>query len=264
MTIIRQAAVAGKFYPENPRQLEEEVWQLMDTADVVACQPKILIAPHAGYEYSGRVAASAYATLDSTRSEISRVVILGTCHTSPERKIFASSADSFETPLGSIQTDRDSVQLAIQNGIASVNDEAHLFDHAIEVQLPFLQLALEDFKIAPFLVCTVPTEKVSRLLHLMWGGRETLILVSSDLSHNLSYDEARAVDQQTADAIVHLEDKILDQTRACGCCAIAGAIQVAREKSLECIQLDLRNSGDTTGFLDRVVGYGAFAFCSVD
>lgn len=262
MNIIRRPAVAGKFYPQEPRQLEHDVRQLLDSAEVVQCQPKILIAPHAGYEFSGPVAASAFATLEWRRAEIQRVVILGTCHTSREPIIFTTRADSFETPLGSIKTDASSIQLAVRRGFAVMDDQVHQFDHAIEVQLPFLQLTLDSFEIAPFLLRNVHAEQVARLIRLLWGGSETIIVISSDLSHYQRYDRALEIDEQTAKSIVHLDHKSLDHSRACGFPAIAGALLVAREKSLQCMKLDLRNSGDTGGRKDRVVGYGAFAFFS--
>ena len=264
LNIIRPPAVAGKFYPQEPRQLENDVRQMLDAADVVECRPKILIAPHAGYEYSGPIAASAFATLESGRGAIQRVVILGTCHTSRDPIIFTTSADSFETPLGSIKTDASSIQLAVGQGLAALDDQVHQFDHAIEVQLPFLQLTLDSFEIAPFLVRNADTEEVARLIRLLWGGAETRFVISSDLSHYQRYERALKIDQQTAEFIVQLDHMPLDQSRACGFRAIAGALQVAREKSLQCMKLDLRNSGDTSGHKDRVVGYGAFAFCLND
>jgi len=260
LNIIRPTEVAGKFYPQNPRKLENDVRHMLDAANVVECQPKILIAPHAGYEFSGPIAASAFKTLESRRAMIQRVVILGTCHTSPDPIIFAPNADSFETPLGSVKTDTSSIQSAVSQGLAVLDDQVHQFDHAIEVQLPFLQLTLDSFEIAPFLVRVAPVEQVARLLRLLWGSSETMIVISSDLSHYLRYDKALAIDQQTAERIVELDENVLDETRACGFRAIAGAIQVAREKSLQCVNLDLRNSGDTSGPKHRVVGYGAFAF----
>jgi AmmeMemoRadiSam system protein B len=264
VSIIRRPAVAGKFYPLNPRQLENDVRQMLAAAEVVKCQPKILIAPHAGYEYSGTIAASAFATLESQRAVIQRVVILGTCHTSREPNIFATNADSFDTPLGSIKTDACSIQLAVGRGLAVLDDQPHQFDHAIEVQLPFLQLMLDSFEIAPFLVSAAPTDQVARLVRLLWGGPETIFVISSDLSHYHSYEQARAIDQQTSESIVQLKHTSLDQTQACGFRAIAGALQMARERSLQCMKLDLRNSGDTGGRKDRVVGYGAFAFFASD
>ncbi len=260
MNIIRPPAVAGKFYPQNPRQLENDVRHMLDAANIVECQPKILIAPHAGYEFSGPIAASAFKTLESRKAMIQRVIILGTCHSSPDPIIFTTNADSFETPLGSVKTDTSSIQSAVSQGLAVLDDQVHEFDHAIEVQLPFLQLTLDSFEIAPFLVRVAPVEQVARLIRLLWGGPETIIVISSDLSHYESYDRALAIDQQTAELIVELDGTMLDKSRACGFRAIAGALQVAREKSLQCVNLDLRNSGDTGGPKNRVVGYGAFAF----
>ncbi len=260
MSIIRPAAVAGKFYPRDPLQLENEVRQLLDAAETVQCQPKILIAPHAGYEYSGPTAASAFATLLPHHGTFQRVVILGTCHASNDSQIFTTTADSFETPLGPVNTDTASVQAAIAEGLALANDQVHQFDHAIEVQLPFLKLILDSFEIAPFLVQSAPADDVASLIRLLWGGDETLFVISSDLSHYHAYEHAAALDRKTAELIVDLNDESFDQTRACGHRAIASAIQVAREQSLRCVQLDLRNSGDTAGSKRRVVGYGAFAF----
>ncbi len=262
MSIIRRAAVAGKFYPENPIQLETEVLQMLASARPPDCTPKILIAPHAGYMFSGPIAASAYATLKPRREEITRVVILGTCHVPGITKIATTEADSFETPLGHIQTDMQSIHAAVHGSLAVVHDKAQQLDHAIEVQLPFLQLCLDEFTIAPFLVSSeTPTRQVTELIELIWGGDETIFIISSDLSHYQTFDQATSIDRQTAEFIVRLNDSKLNVERACGFRAIAGAIQVAQKQTMKCILLDLRNSGDTAGSHDRVVGYGAFAFC---
>ena len=264
LNIIRRPAVAGKFYPQDPHQLEQEIRQLLAAVPVVACLPKILIVPHAGYQYSGPVAATGFATLNPLRGTIQRVVVLGTCHSRREPLIFTSNADEFETPLGGIKTNINSIELALSHQLAVLDDEAHRFDHAIEVQLPFLQVQLDSFELVPFLVATSPIEQVANLINLLWGGTETLFVISSDLSHYHPYSEALELDQQTAESIVQLDDRALNEQRACGFYAIAGALQVARQKSLQVLKLDLRISGDTGGPHDRVVGYGAFAFCQTD
>lgn len=261
MNIIRRPAVAGKFYPQDPHQLESDVRRMLDSAQVVDCQPKILIAPHAGYAYSGPVAATAFASLGSQRHTIGRVVILGTCHTRGDPLIFATHARCFDTPLGAVNTDLASIESAVREGLAVVDDGAHRFDHAVEVQLPFLQVTLDSFELAPFLVGGAPAERVANLIRLLWAGPETIFVISSDLSHYLPYDQASETDRQTAEMIVALDGQSLDRKRACGFRAISGALQVAREKSLSCLSLDLKNSGDAGGPRQRVVGYGAFAIC---
>lgn len=259
MTTVRNPAVAGRFYPADAAELTATVTTLLgETAGQGIAAPKALIVPHAGYMYSGPVAASAYACLVPYRDRYSRVVLLGPCHRVPLRGMALSSADVFRTPLGDVAVDGDAASQLDIPGI-QVSDLPHEHEHSLEVHLPFLQQVLDSFRIVPVVVGDASSERVAALLSRLWGGPETLIVISSDLSHYLRYGEASTRDAATCHKIEHLETNI-DHNQACGATPIRGLLLVAREKGLHARTLDLRNSGDIAGDRQFVVGYGAWAF----
>lgn len=260
MTRIRQPAVASHFYPDDPRELARQVDDLLERAEARSDAPKALIVPHAGYIYSGPVAATAYAALKGSASRIRRVLLLGPAHRVALRGLATSSADAFATPLGSIPLDRAAIDLALQLPQVREMDEAHRMEHSLEVQLPFLQRLLSDFTLAPFVVGDADAETVSAVLELLWGGPETLVVISSDLSHYLDYDRARAIDATTSAAIEALAPGDIGREQACGRNPINGLLNAARKHGLKAETLDLRNSGDTAGPRNQVVGYGAYVF----
>jgi AmmeMemoRadiSam system protein B len=256
----RQPAVAGTFYPDNPGLLRAQVEKLLAAARPAEVTPKALIAPHAGYIYSGPIAASAYATLAPRANEITRVVLLGPSHFVPFGGLALPAAGAFATPLGDIELDRAALALLAGHPAVRVLDAAHAREHSLEVQLPFLQVALPAFKLVPLAVGHATPEQVAGVLDALWGGPETLVVVSSDLSHYRSYEAAAVIDAETAHAIEHLDERPLDGEHACGCHPIAGLLHLARRRGLRVVALDRRNSGDTAGDRRRVVGYGAWAF----
>jgi AmmeMemoRadiSam system protein B len=259
MTVVREPAVAGQFYPEDPGELRSLVNSLLDAADCKADEaPKALIAPHAGYIYSGAIAASAYACLSPYRDAYSRVVLLGPCHRVPVAGMAVSGADAFRTPLGDVPVDRETVAALAAKGIREY-EPSHQYEHSLEVHLPFLQAVLGEFSIVPVVVGEVRPQSVANLLEMLWGGPETLIVVSSDLSHYLDYDTARAQDSTTCRRIESLDTEI-DHDDACGATPLRGLLLAARRRGLHVRTLDLRNSGDTEGDRDFVVGYGAWMF----
>ena len=256
----RPPAVAGMFYPGDAAVLARDVDAALAAARPAAGRaPKALIVPHAGYVYSGPIAANAYACLEPLRDGIRRVVLLGPCHRVAVRGLALPAADAFDTPLGRVPVDRDAVARLAGMPQVVVSGPAHAEEHALEVQLPFLQRTLRDFAIVPLAVGAATAGEVAEVLDRLWGGPETLILVSSDLSHYHRYDDAVRIDRATADAILAL-DPALDHEQACGATPIAGLLTVARRRGLAVQLLDLRNSGDTAGDRRRVVGYAAFAF----
>ena len=256
---IRPAAVAGMFYPDETVRLAREVRALLAAADVRALRPKALIVPHAGYPYSGPVAASAYALLAPLARRIHCVVLLGPAHRVALRGLALPDAEAFDTPLGRVGIDLAGVRLSVRLPQVSVSAQAHALEHSLEVQLPFLQTLLPDFKLVPLVVGEASAETVLEVLDTLWGGAETLILISSDLSHYLPYAAAKRMDRLTADAILHLQAPVSHE-QACGGTAVNGLMLAARRHGLTPHLLDLRNSGDTAGARDQVVGYGAFAF----
>jgi len=265
MIRIREAAVAGSFYPADTRELQSTVHQLLDAVPAMAgkagkdLSPRALIVPHAGYVYSGPVAATAYARLQLHRQVFRRVVLLGPCHYIPLRGIAASSADVFRTPLGDVPLDRDSLGL-LQQSVVRVNDAAHGPEHSLEVQLPFLQTVLASFRLIPLLVGDAQPQEVADVIDALWDGPDTLLIVSSDLSHYLLYDQARRHDRITCRAVEELDGNKIGHEEACGATPLRGLLIAARRRSLCPATLDLRNSGDTSGSRDRVVGYGAWMF----
>jgi AmmeMemoRadiSam system protein B len=258
MTIIREPAVAGLFYPESAAELRVMIERLLKRADPQpGPAPKALIAPHAGYVYSGVVAASAYARLLPYRDRYKRVVLLGPCHRVACRNIAASGADVFRTPLGDVPLDKAAIA-ALDAGTVSVFEPAHEFEHSLEVHLPFLQVVLGRFALVPLVVGDASPDSVAETLEGLWDGEETLIVVSSDLSHYLAYDGAMERDRLTRDAIERMDARHIGHDDACGATPVCGLLLEARRRAMQVATLDLRNSGDASGVKDRVVGYGAW------
>jgi hypothetical protein len=258
---VRPSAVAGSFYPYPRQVLEQEVETMLveARAGVPAITPKAIIVPHAGYIYSGPTAAVAYASLSSVRDRIRRVVLLGPVHRVPVRGLALPGTDAFETPLGEVAVDQSAVELI--SGMRQVvsSDAAHALEHSLEVQLPFLQTVLTDFKLVPLAVGDATAEEVAEVLGVLWGGEETLIVISSDLSHFLPYYVAQSVDQETVQNILDMRGD-LSHDQACGGMPINGFLLAAKRHKLVPQLLDLRNSGDTAGDKSRVVGYVSIAF----
>jgi AmmeMemoRadiSam system protein B len=258
MSDVRPPAVAGTFYPADPRQLAHEVQGFLAEAHTQGLSPKALIAPHAGYLYSGAVAASAYATLKDIAPHIRRVVLLGPTHRVAVRGLALPDAKAFDTPLGRVKLDTGAMDAIAHLPQVVISSEAHALEHSLEVQLPFLQSVLPGFTLLPLAVGMATAEEVAEVLEALWGGEETLIVISSDLSHYLPYATAQQVDGKTADNILKLRQPF-NHEQACGATAIGGLMIAARKHHLTPHLLDLRNSGDTAGSHDRVVGYAAFA-----
>jgi MEMO1 family protein len=259
-TKIRPAAVAGSFYVGHPDRLRTAVADLLAAAPECArASPKALIAPHAGYVYSGGVAAAAFMTLRGSEA-ITRVVLIGPAHYVAVRGIAVPTADAFETPLGCVPIDRDALSAIADLPFVVEADAAHAPEHALEVELPFLQTLLGSFALVPLLVGDADPRQVAQVLGRLWGGPDTLIVVSSDLSHYHDYDTARRLDAATAVAIERGEWRSLGPDRACGFLAVAGLLVEADRRGLKAQRLALCNSGDTAGPRDRVVGYGAWVW----
>ena len=260
MTVVRPPAVAGKFYSDNPAELRAAVRDYLDApfTESAASPPKAIIVPHAGYVYSGPIAGSGYALLKESRGTITRVVLLGPAHTVAIQGLAASGADVFETPLGPVPVDTAAVSELLQLPQVQLSNEAHAREHSLEVHLPFLQETLGDFLLIPLVVGQATPAQVSEVLEALWGGLETLIVISSDLSHYPPYDTACRFDQETSLAIEEGRISDLRGDRACGFLPIAGLLESAVRHGLHARTVDLRNSGDTAGGRDQVVGYGAY------
>lgn len=256
---IRPAAVAGQFYPADPAELELMVKSFLEDVDDIPPHSKAIIAPHAGLIYSGPIAATAYASLQSIKDKINRIVLLGPSHRVHLKGLALSSADDYETPLGKIKLDQracDSIRNLPQ---VTVMNAAHAQEHSLEVHLPFLQVMLDRFKLIPIVVGEASPDEVAEVLEILWGDNETQIIISSDLSHYHDYETAKQLDLSTSKAIENLELESIGSQQACGCMPIRGLLHLARKKNLNVKTLDLRNSGDTAGTKNRVVGYGAYA-----
>lgn len=255
---IRQSAFAGSFYLSDPGQLKAQVDQYLHDVQPAQPSPKAIIVPHAGYIYSGAVAASAYARLNTAPGGISRVVLIGPSHRVAFSGLAVSSADYFATPLGNIAIDKESRRRVMQLPFVQYLEKAHSQEHSLEVQLPFLQRQLDNFLLLPLVAGDASAEQVSQVLDCVWGGQETLIVISSDLSHYHNYATAVQLDKQTSHSIQALAYEKLDFACACGKVPISGLLAYARQHGLQVKNVDLRNSGDTAGDKSRVVGYGAF------
>jgi hypothetical protein len=259
-TSIRPPAIAGTFYPGEPEALGGMIDECMKSVRVRHAPPKALVAPHAGYIYSGPIAATAYASLAPIADRISRVVLLGPSHRVAFEGMALSSASAFRTPLGDVPIDRAACdRIAKLPGVQTL-DVAHAEEHSLEIHLPFLQTVLQDFALMPIVVGRAPEAQVDAVLRELWGGDETLILVSSDLSHYHDYATAQRMDSGASLAIETLDPAKLGDDQACGRYPVKGLLARARALDLRATTLDLRNSGDTAGDKSRVVGYGSYAF----
>lgn len=261
MYSIRPPAIAGTFYPLPKQILENEVMAMLDGAKPGSriLAPKAIIVPHAGYIYSGPVAAAAYARLSAGRKTIRRVVMLGPVHRMPVRGLALPGVDAFETPLGQVELDQSAIASIAAMPQVITSSSAHAMEHSLEVQLPFLQTVLDDFKLVPLAVGDATPDEVAEVLDRLWGGAETLIVISSDLSHFLPYRLAQEIDQDSVNSILDMRGQ-LSHEQACGGTPINGFLLAAKRHQLQPQLLDLRNSGDTAGDKSRVVGYAAFAF----
>jgi len=258
---VRPPAVAGAFYPGEPQRLRAEVTALLaHVPDEGRAAPKALIAPHAGYVYSGQVAATAFASLRHGSPTIARVVVIGPAHYVRLRGIAVPTADAFATPLGQVPVDRDA--LAAIGDLVTEADAPHAPEHALEVELPFLELILGSFTLVPLLVGEAEPQEVAEVLDRLWDHPDTLVVVSSDLSHYHDYDTARRLDAATAAAVERFDWAHLGPGNACGFLPVAGLLKQAEYRTLKAKRLALCNSGDTAGPRDRVVGYGAWSFAS--
>ena len=272
MSRVRSPAVAGSFYPQDPQCLRYAVEECLARArgpeapghratgaeEIPSSRPKALISPHAGYIYSGPIAGSAYGALGAGLGGIERVVILGPSHFVPFAGLAVPRAEAFQTPLGLVSVDSEARRELLAMPHVVTADAPHAREHSLEVQLPFLQVLLGEVPVLPIVAGQATPEHVAAALNVVWGAEETLVVVSSDLSHYLDYARARTVDSATARAIVERSTEI-DADQACGYVAVNGLLRVARHRELEVRLLDVRNSGDTQPDRSRVVGYGAFA-----
>lgn len=261
MNSVRPAAVAGLFYPADPVQLSAELRRLLAAVEPPAERPapKVLLVPHAGYAYSGPVAASAYACLRPLAGRISRVVLLGPAHRVALRGLALPAAERFATPLGEIELDDQACARIAYLPQVRTSEAAHALEHSLEVQLPFLQAVLGEFRLLPLAVGQASSREVAEVLERVWGGPETLILISSDLSHYLPYEQACSLDRASLRQILAARGP-LDHQQACGATPLNGLLALAELHGLRGELLDLRNSGDTAGDKERVVGYAAAAF----
>lgn len=258
-TKLRPPAVAGLFYPANPLELRDAISEYLAQAPTAAGPaPKALIVPHAGYIYSGVIAGAAYSQVAHERRRIRRIVLIGPSHRVYLRGMAVPAAEVFQTPLGTVPIDRELKARAIAHEQVTESDTPHSSEHSLEVQLPFLQMLFDDFTLLPIALGSASPPSVATVLADVWGDEETLILVSSDLSHYLSYEAARAVDDETIAAILR-NDATLTGEQACGCIGINGLSFLASQRNARMAEIARCNSGDTAGDRNRVVGYGAFA-----
>ena len=262
MRTVREPAVAGAFYPADPEALRSAVVRYLEEAKKPEgpSVPKALIVPHAGYIYSGPIAGSGFVHLLSARDRITRVVLLGPAHRYPVHGLALPAASWFRTPLGDIEVDKDACSRIQGLPQVVVSDLAHGPEHSLEVQLPFLQVVLERFSLVPLVVGRASPEEVAQVLEVLWGGDETVVVVSSDLSHYERYEVARELDEAVSRAIEALDPESVSHHQACGFYPVRGLLVAAREKGLRAKTVDLRNSGDTAGPRGEVVGYGAYVF----
>jgi len=254
----RKPAVAGSFYPAEPQQLHAMITHYLDSVETAGKVPKAIIVPHAGYIYSGPIAASAYARLIPAAATINRVVLIGPSHRYAFSGMAISSAQAYTTPLGTVPLDKVAIDGLLKLPFVKCLDEAHAQEHSLEVHLPFLQSVLQQFSLVPIVAGDAGSAEVACVLEQLWGGEETLLVISSDLSHYHDYQTAQRFDQFTSHLIETLQYQNIPAAAACGAVPVCGLLRLLAQKSLSIKTIDLRNSGDTAGDKQRVVGYGAY------
>jgi AmmeMemoRadiSam system protein B/AmmeMemoRadiSam system protein A len=259
MLRTREPAVAGTFYPADPEVLHQQLTEWLEKRPAQQHAPKAIIVPHAGYIYSGELAAQAYASLSGVRDKVKTVILLGPAHRVYFRGIAAPSADEFRTPLGSVSIDQNTIEKMVESfPFVQRLPQSHRDEHCLEVQLPFLQEMLENFRLIPLVVGDTTPQQVDKVIDYLWGDASTLIVISSDLSHYHDYATAKTLDGQTAQAIESLQPQNLNGERACGFLPVSGLLLAARRRHMTPERVGLCNSGDTAGDKSRVVGYGAW------
>jgi len=266
---IRHPAVASMFYPGKPADLLNSVRKYLSDADAEQSTVKFkndensvraLIVPHAGYIYSGKIAASAYQLLQRNKYHFKRVLLLGPAHRLCLQGAAFPNEEVFETPLGSIILDKTRMKkLAAEFSWISFNEKAHAEEHSLEVQLPFLQETIADFELLPLVVGEMDSLQIAEMIQQFSTDLETLIVISTDLSHFHNYQTAYEKDALTANAIELLEPQKISSEDACGVYPLRGALVAALQNKWKIHRMGLCNSGDTTGDYGRVVGYGAWA-----
>lgn len=260
-SVVRPPAVAGAFYPADPAKLSTDIRQLLGHSAAPVPRlgwPKALVLPHAGYIYSGAVAAAGYAAWRAGRGAIARVILIGPTHRVPLRGVALAGADFFATPLGRVPVDREAEALLADLQFVVTSPRAHALEHALEVHLPFLQEVLGAFTVVPLAVGEATPDEVAHILERLWGGPETVIALSTDLSHFHTQREAQRLDAHTAERVLALRHDI-EPNEACGARPLNGLLLAAQRRGLVIHKLMQCTSGDTAGDLKRVVGYGSFA-----
>jgi AmmeMemoRadiSam system protein B len=252
--------VAGFFYPDDPEQLRAMVRGFLEGVEVTGDPPKALIAPHAGYRYSGRTAGKAWAEVAPARGRITRVVLAGPAHRVPLRAIGVPSVDRLDTPLGPVTVDAAGRDVVLGLPGVVVSDDAHAEEHSLEVHLPFMVEALgPDVTVLPLVVGFVSPDVVADVLDEVWGGDETLVVASTDLSHYHDDVTAKRIDADTVEHVLAGRVEAITHDRACGAGPLCGLLVAARRHGVSPRLLEVCTSADTAGSPDRVVGYGAFA-----
>ena len=258
--MIKLSDCDGQFYPASSEDISSLLKELLDKTSSNEILPKALIAPHAGYIYSGEIAANAYKTLLNHKDKIENIILLSPAHRYPLSQVAFHSAQHFQTPLGKIEVNHKLIKsIEHFNFVNNIND-AFNFEHALEVHLPFIQYLFKSVKIVPLIVGACSEDNIAEMIETLWNPPQNIIIVSSDLSHFHSYEKAQRIDQQTRQKIEHLNFSALNPDDAYGYYPLKGLIKIALKKELKVTALDLRNSGDTAGDKNRVVGYGSFAF----
>lgn len=258
MDKIREPAVAGTFYPANPLKLQSMLHAYLSESDTGGPPPKAMILPHAGYIYSGPVAASGYARLQQAADRINQVILLGPAHRVAFKGLAVPDADGFKTPLGTIPLDTEAISDILVLPQVHINNEAHREEHSLEVHLPFLQVTLDHFTLVPLVVGDASPDEVCEIIGHFWNNPGTLVIISSDLSHYHDYETAVQLDKMTSHAIENLALEKIGYDQACGRNPVNGLLLYARQHGLTARTVDLRNSGDTAGPRNQVVGYGAY------
>lgn len=263
----RAPAVSGLFYNDSPISLRRQVLEFLaaassaeDRSATKNSELKAVVVPHAGYIYSGPVAAFAYKEIQKEAAHFKKIVLIGPSHHVPFQGVAVPKMNTFATPLGSVSVDLSLKQIALNFSFVIENDEPHRKEHSLEVQLPFLQVALKKFSILPIVIGQASATDLTQLLYKLCTEKDVLIVISSDLSHYLPYNIAQKRDLNTIDHILHFEPEKIEYDDACGRQGIQAFLHYAQSKKLIPILFNYKNSGDTAGDKSQVVGYCSIGF----
>ncbi len=256
--MIKECDVAGQFYPKERAQLIEMIENFSSSEREIIYKPKAIIVPHAGFIYSGDIAAKAYKALIPLVDNYKKIILLSPAHRKSVTGVAYHNARKFACPIGDIPVNAELLSILKTNDSVYNDDEAFNFEHGLETHFPFISYIFRDISFLPLIVGNIDTQKLSDIFNLFWQADDILFIISSDLSHFHNYEICKTLDHETTQHIINLNYEKINHDAACGYYPLCGALKLAKDNNQKCYLLSLKNSGDSIGDKDSVVGYGSF------